>query len=163
MNQKNALSSSVLARLEYQHKSLFEIIEDLTDEQIRRHMIPGKWSIFENIVHLQTYQHSFLNRMKKIENEDKPLFERYTAERDPLFYDNCLKTTKDIEQDLRTTREVFNKYLLQLDEQSLKKSGTHPVFGLMNISQWTNFFLLHEAHHLFTIFKLAAEVRRESL
>jgi hypothetical protein len=31
----------------------------------------------------------------------------------------------------------------------------------MNIMQWLNFFLLHEAHHLFTIFKLAAELRKE--
>ena len=79
------LSLSVITRLENQHQSVFELIDDLTDEQIRRNVIPGKWSIFENIVHLQTYQHSFLNRMKRIENEDKPSFERYTAERDPLF------------------------------------------------------------------------------
>jgi hypothetical protein len=30
----------------------------------------------------------------------------------------------------------------------------------MNMVQWFNFFLLHEAHHLFTIFKLAAELRK---
>jgi hypothetical protein len=31
----------------------------------------------------------------------------------------------------------------------------------MTILQWMNFFLLHEAHHLFTIFKLAAELKKE--
>jgi uncharacterized damage-inducible protein DinB len=156
------LSLSIVTRLEYQYKSLFEVIDDMSDEKIRRNIIPGKWSIFENIVHLQTYQHAFLARINQIENEDKPTFSRYVAESDPLFYDNCLKTTRDIFQDLESTRKTLHAQLLNLEENSLQLTGTHPVFGTMNISQWTNFFLLHEAHHLFTIFKLAAEVKRES-
>ncbi len=47
------MPSSVSTRLQYQHKSLLDIIDDLSDEQIRMHIHPGKWSIFENIVHLQ--------------------------------------------------------------------------------------------------------------
>jgi hypothetical protein len=156
-----ALSPSIVTRLEYQYKSLFELIDDISDEKLRRNIIPGKWSIFENIVHLQTYQHAFLARINQIENEDKPSFNRYVAESDPLFYDNCLKPTRDIIQDLESTRKTLNAQLLNLEEKSLKRTGTHPVFGALNISQWTNFFLLHEAHHLFTIFKVVAEVKRE--
>ena len=54
------MQSYLSTRLQYQHKSLIEIIDGLTDEMIRSSKwIPGKWSIFENIVHLQTYQHVF--------------------------------------------------------------------------------------------------------
>jgi hypothetical protein len=154
------LSSSIVTRLEYQYKSLFELIDDLSDEQVRRNIIAGKWSIFENIVHLQTYQHTFMQRIRQIENEDKPSFGRYTAELDPLFHDNCLKTTRDIIQDLVTNRRVICSHLLSLKENILQRSGFHPLFGAMNILQWSNFFLLHEAHHMFTIFRLAAEVRK---
>jgi hypothetical protein len=38
----------------------------------------------------------------------------------------------------------------------LNRTGEHPVFGKMNMIKWLHFFLLHEAHHLFTIFKLAS-------
>jgi hypothetical protein len=52
--------------------------------------------------------------------------------------------------------------ILLFKDTDLDKTGHHPVFGEMNLIQWLNFFLLHEAHHLFTIFKLAAALRKEA-
>src|SRR5690242_14721756 len=116
------LSSSIVTRLEYQHKTLLELIDDLSDEQIRRHAIPGKWSIFENIVHLETYQHAFMQRLKRIESESCPAIPRYTAEADPLFHDNCAKTTRDVIQDMVTTRRAIAAYVLSLKEDSLQRT-----------------------------------------
>jgi uncharacterized damage-inducible protein DinB len=155
------LPSSVSTRLQYQHKSLLDLIDDLSDEQIRRHIIPGKWSIFENIVHLQTYQHTFIKRVRLILDEDNPFFERYTAEADPLFHDNCGKSTREIMQDLLAIRKDMSAGILSFKEADFKKTGVHPAFGKMTLVQWLNFFLLHEAHHLFTVFKLAAGLREE--
>jgi len=150
------MPSSVSTRLQYQHKSLLDIINGLSDEQIRRPAEPAKWSIFENIVHLQTYQHSFISRIRRILDEDNPAFERYTAEADPLFYDNCVKSSREVMQDLLVTRKEMSAGILSFTETDLKRTAEHPVYGKMNMLQWLNFFLLHEAHHLFTIFKLAA-------
>ena len=154
------LPTSITTRLEYQHKSLIDIIEGLSDEQIRWQIIPGKWSVFENIVHLSTYQHVFMQRVGQILNEENPQFSRYTAESDPLFHDNCSKTTREIMNDLITTRRELIGKIFSLNQEQLKYTGIHPVFGEMNVIQWLNFFLLHEAHHLFTIFKLVPEVRK---
>jgi uncharacterized damage-inducible protein DinB len=154
------MQSYLSTRLQYQHKSLLDMIDGLTDELIRRQVIPGKWSIFENIVHLQTYQHVFCDRIKKMREENNPSFPRYTADADPDFLDNCSKTTREIMGDMITTRKEMATGHLSIKETDLDKTGTHPVFGTMTISQWLNFFLLHEAHHLFTIFKLAAELKK---
>ena len=154
------LPSSITTRLEYQHKSLIDIINGLSDEQVRQQIIPGKWSIFENIVHLATYQHAFIQRIRKILSEKNPQFQRYTAESDPLFYDNCSKSTREIMQDLITTRRELIAKIHSLKEEDVQREGSHPTFGIMNIMQWLNFFLLHEAHHLFTIFKQAAELKK---
>jgi len=156
------MPSSISTRLQYQHKSLLDIIDGLTDEQIRRQIIAGKWSIFENIVHLSTYQHVFISRIKQMLEEDNPSFPRYTAESDPLFYDDCSKSSREIMQDLVTTRKEMAAGIISFKEADLDKTGQHPVFGQMNLIMWLNFFLLHEAHHLFTIFKLAAELRKGS-
>jgi len=153
------LQSSITTRLEYQHKSLLDLIEGLSDEQVRRQVILGKWSIFENIVHLATYQHAFMSRIEGILKKDQPSFERYTAETDPLFYDNCMKSTREIIQELMSERKIMATGLLALKEEHFKRTGNHPVFGTMTLVQWIQFFLLHEAHHLFTIFKLAASFR----
>jgi hypothetical protein len=154
------LPSSISTRLQYQHKSLFEIIDGLSDEQIRRHIIAGKWSIFENIVHLETYQHTFIGRVRQILEGGNPGFDRYTAEADPLFHDQCDKSTREIMQDLLTTRKEMAAEIVNFPENDLGKTGTHPVFGTLTLINWLNFFLLHEAHHLFTIFKLAAELKK---
>ncbi len=154
------IPSSVSTRLQYQHKSLLDLIEGLSDEQIRMQVNPGKWSIFENIVHLQTYQHSAVKRIRRILDEDNPSFERYTAEADPMFHDNCAKSTREIMQDMLTIRKEMSAGIFSFTDADLKKTGEHPVFGKMNLVEWLNFFLLHEAHHLFTIFKMAATLKK---
>ena len=157
-----ALSTSITTRLEYQHKSLLDIIEGLSDEQIRWQIIPGKWSVFENIVHLATYQHAFIKRLDQILEQQKPQFPRYVAEADPLFYDNCSKVTREIMQDLVTTRREMISKICSLSDRDLGRIGVHLAFGELTITMWLNFFLLHEAHHLFTIFKLVPELRKWS-
>jgi uncharacterized damage-inducible protein DinB len=156
------LTTSLTTRLEYQHKALLEIIEGLSDEQIRMNITPGKWSVFENMVHLATYQHTFVRRIKQILREENPEFGRYTAESDPMFHDNCSRSSREIMQDLITVRRELISTLAGAKDSELLRKGTHPVFGSMNIPQWMNFFLLHEAHHLFTIFKLVAEIRKKT-
>src|SRR6476619_1395686 len=113
------MPSSVSTRLQYQHKSLLDLIEGLSDEQIRMQVNPGKWSIFENIVHLQTYQQSAIKRIRRILAEDNPRFERYTAEADPLFHDNCAKSTREIMQDMLTIRKEMAAGILSFNENDL--------------------------------------------
>jgi uncharacterized damage-inducible protein DinB len=153
------LPSSISTRLHYQHKVLIDIIDGLTDEKIRRQIISGKWSVFENIVHLQTYQHVFNKRIRQILAENNPVFGRYSAEADPMFLENCSMSTREIIQDLLSTRKDMLADLSALLPPDLNKSGIHPAFGQMDLLQWMNFFLLHEAHHLFTIFKLGAALK----
>jgi uncharacterized damage-inducible protein DinB len=152
--------SSISTRLQYQHKSLVDIIDGLTDEQVRRQVNPGKWSIYENIVHLQTYQHVFFGRVREMLEGKNPQFDRYTAEGDPQFLDNLTKSSREIMQDLLATRKELAAGILSFQTADLQKTGVHPAYGQMNMIHWLNFFLLHEAHHLFTIFKLAAELKK---
>jgi uncharacterized damage-inducible protein DinB len=155
------MPSSISTRLQYQHKSLMDVIDGLTDEQIRRPIIAGKWSIFENIVHLQTYQHTFIKRVRQMLENKNPTFPRYTAEADPEFPDNVCKSTREIMGDLITVRKLMAAEIIAFPSTDLVKTGIHPAFGQMSLLQWLNFFLLHEAHHLFTIFKLAAELKKK--
>ena len=154
------IPTATLVRLKDQHHVLEILIKGISDAQLRKAIITGKWSIFENIVHLATYQHTFLKRMGIILQEHHPTFNRYTAEADPLFHDNLTLGTSAIMQDLALTREGINAMLTSLSDEELKRIGVHPAYGQMTILQWTEFFLLHESHHLFTIFKLGAELKK---
>ena len=111
-----SLPTSMTTRLEYQHKSLVELIEGLSDEQIRQQVLQGKWSIFENMVHLGVYQHVFIGRVKQMLSETNPIFTRYNADIDPAFSDACAKSTRETMQDLIAYFiYVNNNYLLYIN------------------------------------------------
>lgn len=155
-----SLSSSVSTRLHYQHKVLVDIIDGLGEDMIRKPSAPGKWSIFETIVHLQTYQHIFIRKTKEILTGQTPAFSVDTPDTDPLFLENCKKSMREIMQDMLAIRKQMTAEMHGFPDTDLAKKGTHPVYGTLTLAEWINFFLLHEAHHLFVIFKQSAEIKK---
>ena len=103
----------------------------------------------------------FMSRVRLMLNEDIPVFTPYTAEADPLFHDNCGLRTVEVLRDLFNTRRELSSTILSLKETDLEKEGRHTTYGSMNLVLWVHFFLLHEAHHLFTIFKIVMELKKE--
>ncbi|MCC7401405.1 MAG: DinB family protein [Chitinophagaceae bacterium] len=156
------IPSSISTRMQYQHKSLVDLIDGLSDEQIRQQVAAGKWSIFEIIVHLTSFQHAFITNVKQILSENNPSFHRYTAETDPMFYTYCGKASHEVIKDMLGTRKDMASVFLSFPSSDYSKTGQHPVFGTMNLLQWMNFFLLHEANHLYAVFKMAAALKKVS-
>jgi hypothetical protein len=154
------LSLSVQARLKHQQETMAELIKGLSEEQLKEHINPEKWSAFENIVHLVAYQPIFLQRLQVIAHNENPLFERYTADSDPVFHQYMSRSLKELLEDYSTQRFLIINHVTQLSETTLRREGSHPLYGRFNISQWTDFFLLHEAHHFFTIFMLTSALRK---
>lgn len=146
---------SQLHRLLYQHQALAQIIALLNNDHIHATVIPGKWTIHDQIAHLASYQPVFLHRIKIILKEHNPPFERYVADHDPAFEDCRKESTQALLIKLNKDRDSLNRVLNKLEQAGLQRCGLHPKFGQMNLVEWTEFFLLHEAHHLFAIFQLA--------
>lgn len=152
------LSQSIIVRLRHQHETLTELVEDFSEDALRRRVIPGKWSIFEQAAHLAAYQPTFYARLQHMEAGNGPSFERYVADNDPHFHECCQNPLSELLDYLNKERAVISRHLLSLTETALQRNGRHPKYGLMDIGGWTEFFLLHEAHHLFSIFMLAREM-----
>lgn len=153
------LSSSILARLQYQHETINELINGFTTEQLKQYVNPGKWSVFENIVHLVAYQPTFIHRIDLTLQGNEPRFERYTAENDPLFYEYLQRPLDELLRISTHDRSFIRTTMEGLTENQLTLIAIHPKFGPMTLIQWTDFFLLHEAHHLWTIFQLVSTFR----
>ena len=148
------LSASQQGRLKNQHESIIEMTKGWSEEQLRVRPDNGKWSPFENIAHLAAYQPAFIDRLKRIEKEDAPLFGRYVAENDPRFLECCEMEMHQLNEFLFTQRFLITNHVSKLSEESLGRIGRHPLYGDLSVPKWIDFFLLHESHHLFTIFKL---------
>src|SRR5688572_28233039 len=147
-------SPSLLSRVQFQHRTIEDLIKGYIEEQLRLRNSPDKWSVFENIVHLVVYQLTFQQRIHNILKGNGPMIARYVAENDPLFTEYLVKSLKQLLENLDENRTLIYQRLSLLDTPQLASFGLHPVYGNLTLVQWCEFFLLHEAHHLFTIFKL---------
>lgn len=156
-----SLYPSLCDRLQTQHLSIAEIIKTLPAERLLVRPHPDKWNIHDNIAHLAKYQLVFIERISIILNEDNPAFDRYKADNDPGFPLFRTFSDADLLQSLHLQRENLRQILSGLDEAALERTAVHKKFGKLTIVQWTEFFLLHEAHHIFTIFQLANDVGLE--
>jgi len=146
---------SIKDRLNSQHLAIKELIKNLDEDFINKRHETGKWSIQENLVHIISYHQVFLTRLDKIIKSDNPYFDRYTSEGDSYF--DKIKNLLSVEllNHLEEERKNVTDLIFKLDKNELQKPGTHQKFGEMNVVEWIEFFLLHEAHHIYTIFKLS--------
>jgi hypothetical protein len=152
---KSTIPVSISERLKTQHLSLPESILHLGALKLIHKPGPDKWSIRDNMAHLARYQKIFTERLDKILTTETPVFQPYRAENDIHFEKWIQKSPEVLLIEINSDRKQLIEKLESLAGTDLQKAGIHSSFGRLNILEWTEFFLLHEAHHLFTIFKLA--------
>jgi len=148
------LSASALSRLAYQHLTISELISGIAEARIHLHPASGKWSIHDNIAHLARYNIVFQDRIKSILQEDDPVFSRYVAEADDAFPSWQKKSTSALIESITTERKRISTMASSMSPEQLERTGMHPRFGQLSLIAWLEFFLFHEAHHIFTIFQL---------
>jgi hypothetical protein len=147
--------TAIKDRLHSQHLAIKEIIKRLDEEFINRSHEAGKWSIQENLVHIVSYHQVLLMRLDKIIKSDNPYFDRYTSQGDSNFGKMKKLNSEELLIHLEEERKKVTDFIFSLNKNELQNQGTHQKFGVMNIVEWIEFFLLHEAHHIYTIFKLS--------
>jgi hypothetical protein len=45
-----------------------------------------------------------------------------------------------------------------LTEDDFDRTGVHSKFGAMSLALWLEFFLVHEAHHLYVVLQLVRKI-----
>ncbi len=54
--------------------------------------------------------------------------------------------------------QVFLQRIEKLSEEDFERTGVHPKFGEMSLALWLEFFLVHEAHHLYVVLQLVRKI-----
>jgi len=151
------LDPALVCRLKTQHLAVAEIVKHIDEQCLSYHPEPGKWSIKDNIAHLVSYQPVFIGRVHQMLKGDTPVFNAYSADNEPDFIEAQGLSLNDMLSKLNGNRRQILELITNLPDDKLSLKGTHPKYGTLMITEWTEFFLLHEAHHLFTMFRLAKE------
>lgn len=146
--------NSLTERLKNQHLAIAELVAGIGNDKLTAPPAPGKWSALDNIAHLTRYQKIFIGRMHQILNEDVPVFDRYNGDLDSEFTPFRSMSLTELLDIINADRTTIFDLLPGLDDTQLSRIGVHPKYGRLTISKWAEFFVLHEAHHLFTIFQL---------
>ena len=149
------LYPSLVARLSTQHETIPAIISPLDHTRLLLRPQPDKWHIKDNIAHLARYQMIFMDRVQQLLATEQPVFERYRAEEDPEFANWQDLALEQLIATLNADRKAIFHGINGMQDHELEQVGCHRKYGDLTMIQWTEFFLLHEAHHIFTIFQLA--------
>jgi hypothetical protein len=155
-----AVSASLLARLESQLDALGLILARATPAVLEARPRPDEWSARENLAHLARHHAVFLERLRRLLAEDRPSLGRYRAEEDsewPLWA--ALPLDEALHR-LRALRAELVTLIRSLSPTAAARTGLHPTFGELDVAGWLDFFLLHEAHHLYTALVRVGEASR---
>lgn len=123
-------------------------------ESLKATVVPGKWSAHEQLAHIARYHQIFLQRIDRILNEQAPEFPRYRAEEDPDWPAWSGLPTPQLLVRISSMRAELMARLRSMSEEDFERTGVHPKFGAMSLSLWLEFFLVHEAHHLYVVLQL---------
>jgi hypothetical protein len=111
---------------------------------------PGKWSAHGSPI--SRYHQIFLQRIGTFSASNG--VSSYRAEEDPEWPTWSGLPTQQVLARLSSMRTKLMARLRSLTEEDFERTGVHPKFGAMSLSLWLEFFLVHEAHHLYVVLQL---------
>lgn len=153
-------NSSRLQRCETQLQDFLAVaLKGVSVDTLSKNVVPGKWSAHENLAHLARYHQIFLQRIDRILAEQAPEFPRYRAEDDPEWPAWTSLPTPQLFVRISSMRAKLMARLRSMSEEDFQRTGIHPKFGEMSLSLWLEFFLVHEAHHLYVVLQMARKIR----
>ncbi len=87
--------------------------------------------------------------------------ERYRAEDDPQWPAWMRLSPDDALERFRNLRTKLIRELDGCSSSDWARTGAHPALGEMTLRKWVEFFLVHEAHHIYNMMftKSAAKER----
>lgn len=148
-------STTRLQRCETQLQDFLDVaLSGVSGDELSVRPVSGKWSAHEQFAHLARYHQIFLQRIERILSEQAPEFPRYRAEEDPEWPAWSGLGAPQLLVRLSGMRTKLMARLRSLSEEDFQRTGVHPKFGAMTLSLWLEFFLVHEAHHLYVVLQL---------
>jgi hypothetical protein len=146
-------------RLESQFRVLERLKGSVTEAAFTAHAFPGKWSALVQLAHLTRYHEVFLERLDAMIFAPGMPLSRYNADTDAAWRAWQSMTLKAVWEAFQERRVALEKRLETLQETDLETTGVHPLIVEVNVSDLLKMFLLHEGHHLYSIFQVSRASR----
>lgn len=154
------LSQFTLLRLETQLEVVPLLLTSATPEAIMARPDSGQWPAHQNLAHLARHHEVFLKRLRRILSESAPQLGQYSAEEDSDWPEWFSLSTEEVLSRLKALRAQIIRCCKRLSHAEASRVGVHPLFREMSLALWVEFFLLHEAHHLYMVMTRLGQAKR---
>jgi hypothetical protein len=122
-------------------------IAGLSEEQLRAHPLPGKWSACEIVQHLADSESTSALRLRRLLAEDKPVIQGYDQE---LYATRFRYNERDIVpalEALRAARATTGQILSFMSEDDWQRMGEHSESGPYGTEDWLKIYAVHAHNH----------------
>lgn len=113
------------------------------------------WSARDHLAHLGRYAHVFRGRVEEIVSGATPSFAPYRAPDDDQFRAWQVYPLIELRSRMSTARMELAGTLRRLTTAESARCGRHASYGLLTLVQWTDFYLIHEAHYYTVLRRLS--------
>ncbi len=138
--------------LDKSYQILVLILEGVSQEQAQSISDgPGGWNVIEILCHLRDYQEIFFERIKRILDEDNPIFRLYDADaRLAMVVENdyANQDLRDVLEDYCSTRRELINCLSPLQDEQWERVGRFAMGDEVDLAMPVVHVLLHDADHI---------------
>ena len=154
------LDASVSSRLTHQLSAFRAAwLADADPRDLAWRPPTGQWSALLNLAHVGRHHEVMRARLDRMSVEENPTFPRYTERDDPGWSEWEALGPDAVLARLQERREALAAWAAGLSDEQLRRTGVHQRFGPMDVPRWLEFFLVHEAHHLYVVLQRLADAR----
>jgi DinB superfamily len=157
LHLEGKLSGRFASRLASQFGSWALIVGDFALPNVDRAPAPGKWAARQHLAHIARMHEVYARRIDSILSEETSTLPAYRAETDPEWPKWEALPGVEIFDRARALRSRMIDQVRPLSDLDLARIGLHGRLGPLPLSLWLEFFLAHEGHHLYEIFRLVRE------
>jgi hypothetical protein len=143
----------LIANLKSLPNELEDLVEGLSDEELRWRPIPNKWSIAEILAHLRDVEReAFQVRLRRTIGEDTPTFELWDQDRAAADRDYIAQSGRAALDEFKALRAETVASLESVPVEKWERVGVHPERGPATLEeQVTRQVKNHDLTHMIQI------------
>jgi hypothetical protein len=153
------LDPGLTARLAHQLASFRTLVADADPRDLSCVPSSGQWSALLNLAHVGRHHEVMLERLERVLAEDAPAFPPYRETEDARWAEWEALSPEALWPRLSERRAALEAWAARLTPAQAARIGVHARFGPMDVARWLEFFLVHEAHHLYVAMLRLADAR----
>ncbi len=157
-HDKHAVHARIVQRLQAHAEDVTRLVAGLSDEDLSRPTVPGKWSVKEVLCHLDRIHEVFDERVEAMLTQDTPPISSYEPDGDSAFDARVKRPAADTLAAFLARRQRLVMRLEELRPSDWHRAGRHPEYAAYDVHFCVEYMAHHEAHHLYQMFQRRAPI-----